>query len=311
MKKIYSFLLLAIIAFSCGDVDNVAVTNPQKQTAPVIGRLDPTKLAKVIIWPGVAQAEKHFYFYPNGLLRKITSASGGLIKGFVYDANKDLVTIQIPQQGNVYSVNFTYDASHRVTSMDGRAVNYDAATNSYSINYTPAPSNMPECMGCYDGLVKHKIELSSEYLATMDLFTYEEYMPGTPLVQYYTHGIYAGYDLNGNMGFTGNWTDPTNATYSHDNKVNPLKAAMLPFGRAMAVYGENAQSRMAWGEYNSTNNVVYNGYGNDPAGQTSSYVIEYNAHNLPKKTIAESYYVGVLESSKVSALYYYQGDVIP
>lgn len=318
MKKIYSLLILVLISVSCSDADDIiSKENPQlRKPGRVINALDPTKLVKVIVWPGIQNAEKHLYFYPNGLLRKITASNENVVKNFVYDANQDLVTINITAQSStsVYSINFTYDDMHRVTSMNGKEVNYDSVSNKYIINYdpTPLPPNDPECPGCYDDLIKHEINLSSEYLATNEYFTYEEYFTiGQPPIQYGNHGIYAGYYSNNNMAFTSNWTDPSGSTYSHDNKVNPLKAAMLPFGRAMAVFGYDRQSRIAEGIFNSANNVIFDSYGNDPVGQTTGYVIEYNANNLPITTTANSYYFGVLESSHIATRYYYQGGPIP
>ncbi|MBS1535767.1 MAG: hypothetical protein JST78_11870 [Bacteroidetes bacterium] len=312
MKKLYAILSFALLFFSCSDTDEFDQNNAAaKQPIRSVTALDPTKLAKVVIWPGIQYAEKHFYFYPNGLIKKITEPNGTLVKDFVYDGNQDLIIMHYNYGGTIYTSTFAYDSSHRVTSINGYPVGYDAVQNRYVISYTPtpAPPDDPECPGCYDDLIEHSINLSDEYLATYDYFTYEEYFPGETPYRYYEHGIYAGYSSAHNMTFNGNWTDPSNGLYSHDQKVNPLKAAMLPLLRALAANGYDSSTRMADPMFHSANNVIYLDTQVDQ--ETEQYVFEFNAYDLPKKSTANSYYHGNFESSHVKALYYYQGDVIP
>jgi hypothetical protein len=47
----------------------------------------------------------------------------------------------------------------------------------------------------------------------------------------------------------------------------------------------------------------------DPESAIFQY--EYNSNDLPVKRTYYSYYFKTLEGSRVDALYYYQGDVIP
>ena len=75
MRKTYPLLLFILIAFSCSESDAILKTNNTiagKQPIKVINALDPTKLAKIIYFPGTAY-ESQWFFYSNGLLKKITN----------------------------------------------------------------------------------------------------------------------------------------------------------------------------------------------------------------------------------------------
>ena len=97
MNKIYSLLLLVLMSYSCSNDDVVSKDNPQqRKPGRVINALDPTKLARVIFYPGTNN-ERRWFFYPNGLLKKIVDANGTLLQTFVYDTNNNWVQFQFAE----------------------------------------------------------------------------------------------------------------------------------------------------------------------------------------------------------------------
>ena len=308
MKKIYALFVLAFITFSCSESDDFSSGALSRQPIKTVTRLDPTKLAKVVFYPGNG-SEKNYYFYPNGLVRKITNGNGTLYQSFTYDAANNLIyTQRISNSAWVesYTYTFTYDANNHITAVNGLAVIYNATTNQYIFQYQPTTSDNPDCPTCYDYVDRTEITLNNDLLITNER-TYYLSSDGN-----YSHGgMYAGYNNNSNMVFVSGWTDPSGPSYQYDNKINPLKAALLPLCRAMTVVrGMSYYERFATGENTSANNVIFNGYGDgDP--ESEEYIIEYNSNELPVKTTRKSYYFQTLELTQVSALYYYQGDVIP
>jgi hypothetical protein len=306
MKKIYPLLFLVLLSFSCSDADDIILKdNPQlRKPGRVINALDPTKLAKVVFYPE-STSEKNYYFYPNGLLRKITNANGSLFQTFTYDSNNNLIYTQRSSTSQSYTYTFTYDGSSHITSVNGDAVAYDSIANQYIFHYPPVFPNDPDCPTCYDYTDRTEITLNNEMLIinerTFFLSSDGNYCYG---------GMFAGYN-NGNMSYVSGATDPSGPSYSYDNKTNPLKFALSPICRALSVArGLNYYGRFATGENNSSNNVIFNGYGEgDP--ESEEFIVEYNANNLPFRTTRKSYYFQTLESTRIFALYYYQGDPIP
>ena len=299
MRKTYPLLLFILIAFSCSESDAILKTNNTiagKQPIKVINALDPTKLAKIIYFPGTAY-ESQWFFYSNGLLKKITKQDGTVVQNFIYDANKNLTfTSHIGSAGNAaISYSFTYDNSNHITSCNGQPVTYDAIANKYIYQYIP--------INDYDYPDNREIILTSDLLITSEVTNYIA-IDGN----YSMGGMSAGY-FNNNMSFVIGYSDPSGPSYQYDEKVNPLKLAMLPICRAMSITSGSYTSRFATGEYNSVNNVVLNGYGpEDP--EKEEYVYEYNSNNIPRSIQQKFYYLNVLESTRLFALYYYQGDVI-
>ena len=309
MKKIYSLLIIVLISFSCSEADDIiSKDNPQlRKPGRIINVLDPTKLAKVVFYPG-SDSEKNYYFYPNGLLRKITNADGTLFQKFIYDSNNNLIYTQRISSSvwvSAYSYAFTYDDSNHITSVNGISVTYDAQANQYVFHYPPVFTDDPECPTCYDYPDRTEITLNNE-MKIINQRTFYHSSDGN----YSYGGIYASYN-NGNMTSVSGYTDPSGPSYLHDNKINPLKPALTPICRALSVARSlSYYERFATGENNSTNNVIFNGYGQgDP--ESEEFIIEYNANNLPFRTTRKSYYFQTLESTRTFALYYYQGDPIP
>jgi hypothetical protein len=297
MRTIYSLLVLVLITFSCSESDDFTqLQNNQKQSPNSILKLDPTKLAKIIYFPG-APYESQWVFYPNGLLKKITKHDGSIVQNFIYDANRNLIfTSHIGSNGNpAISSSFTYDNTNHITSYNGQTVTYDAAANKYIYQYVP--------INDYDYPDSREIILNNDLLITNEVTNYIA-TDGN----YSIFGMSAGY-FNNNMTYVIGPNDPSGPSYLYDTNVNPLKLAMLPICRAMSITNGSYSSRFATGEYNSVNNVILNSYApEDP--EKEEYVYQYN-NNLPTSIIKKFYYLGVLETTSLFALYYYQGDVIP
>ena len=304
MKKIYALLVIIFITFSCSTSDDFTSGGASlRQPVKPVTRLDPTKLARVIFYPGTTY-ERVWFFYPDGLLKKITNPNGTILKDFIYDSHKNLITSHTYSSNGNSTYIFTYDSSNHITSVNGRAVTYNAVTNQYIFQYQPIFSNDPECPTCFDYADRTEITLNSDLLIT-DERTYYHSSDG----DYSYGGMFAGYSDN-NMAYVSGWTDPSGPSYSHDSKINPLKPALIPVCRAMALANGSYSEKFAIGEYNSINNVIRNDYGvGDP--ESEEYIIEYNSNDLPFRTTHKSYYHQTLESIRISALYYYQGDVIP
>jgi hypothetical protein len=292
MKKIYSLLIIVVISYSCSNDDIVSKDNPQqRKPGRVINALDPTKLARVIFDPGTTYEVRHF-FYNNGLVRKLTKADGTVLKDFTYNSNNDMVLMHYYVGNQVYTTTYTYDSAHHVTTIGGFPYTYDAINNRYYDTYTPGPSTPPdpECPTCYSGLISREIRLSNEFLAIRDISISQDF-DGTQTYDFYENGIIAGYSGNNNLSLSGLWDNPSWSHFVHDNKINPLKAAFLPLLRADAAGGGNLFGRKS--EYCSGNNVTAVTYETgDP--ERDEYIIEYNAMNLPKKTIHNSYYFNPL-----------------
>ena len=62
MKKLFCLVVLSFVSFSCSKSD---------ENETELNAIDPTKLVKVIFFPG-ALNERHWNFYDNGLLKEIT-----------------------------------------------------------------------------------------------------------------------------------------------------------------------------------------------------------------------------------------------
>lgn len=105
---------------------------------------------------------------------------------------------------------------------------------------------------------------------------------------------------------------PSSSFFTHDNKTNPLKVALYPICKAYSVrcYFNNTNGLWRDSECNSQNNIIHQHYEfEDP--ERYNYVYEFNALNLPIKRTTLTYQFSTLESTAVTARYYYQGDIIP
>lgn len=303
MRKITWFLMLLLLGISCSEYENNIVVPVASDAAsrpkPQDPKADPMKLTKVIFFPGQT-TEQRLYFYPNGLLKKIVNRFGITTQTFIYDSQNNVTQII-----GVNPSTFTYDSNNYLTSCNGEAVTYDGLANKYIFNYPPIFPNDPECPECYDYMSRREIGLSSERLLTSHTVFF-----ATNIGEYYTQSLQAGYAPNHNMLYINNPSNPSGDSYLHDDKTNPLKAAMLPACRAMAIGSATYPINFNSGEFCSANNVIGNGHGfEDP--ENIVYEITYNANNLPVATISKFYYLGTLESTRAFAQYYYQTDTLP
>ena len=283
MKKLVCLVVLTFFSFSCSKSD---------ENETQVNVIDPTKVVKVIFFPG-ALNERHWNFNDNGLLKEITELDGTILQSFVYDTNNNLVNNTIHDiEYSEYPIinNFTYDSNNYIISYNGQKVTYNALLNSYTIHNKDGFS-----------LINTEITLNDEQLIVNEKENYIEE------VTYSVQGFKAHY-INENMGgYAHNGEGGT--SYKYDNKINPLKQALLPICRAMGIsnFG-NATYKWAIGGYNSSNNVIFDDFDDFDKYE---FIYEYNSNNQPLTCTSKIYSSGVLLRTTLTTFYYYQGDVIP
>jgi YD repeat-containing protein len=295
MKKL--FLLLFLPALFCFASSLMLVSCSSDDVPVNYTNNDPTLLKKVIFNDGQPY-EKHWNFNADGLLKAITQADGTVIQTFTYDASHNLLSTA----GHT----FTYDSSNIITTVDGYPVaySYDAAGGKYTFDYSvPAgedPADFPhrtEIIVNQDLLLLRKRVFFTN--AAGGEFFYE------PEKTFYQ---------NGNLVRALHTDAETEQNYEFDSKVNPLKAALLPVCRAMAlVEGKSIYGNDPWinGSYSSVNNVAHIAYAlEDPESAFVAY--EYNGINRPMTQTHYPVSNGEPDGpGVVTAHYYYQGDIVP
>lgn len=280
MKKLIPFFLLTFIVFSCSDSDDSGVAIPI---------IDTSKLAKVIFDPKTP-SEKHWNFYPNGLLKEITKPDGTILQNFVYDAKNNLLSSSIIAEP-YNSHKFTYNNTNFVAMIDDEKVNYDSTLDAFYTGvlghiYRLTKINTEKLL--IDGKLVH-IEIENGISYESEFYQIS--------VNYLNHNISSYSQYNETCHF-----------FTYDKKTNPLRDATLPICKAFG-FVSNSEGWIN-GHYNSVNNVLTEHYcSEDPESNTYNYT--YNSHNLPNTRTSNYYFRGVFENSKLSAIYYYQGDVIP
>lgn len=298
MNKIYSLLLLVLMSYSCSNDDVVSKDNPQqRKPGRVINALDPTKLARVIFYPGTNN-ERRWFFYPNGLLKKIVDANGTLLQTFVYDTNNNWIKFQLFGANPIFSI-FNYDGNNRVSNSNTNGTNF-------TYNFNPATNSY--VVGAYTRTLNSDNTYGSEWY--LDYYEEEDANGNITYVPYNVYGYFCGYN-NNNQTISGNYDNPSRAYYQHDNKVNPFKTALLPICKIAPLTKTFGISNY-WlnANFNSQNNVTLESYEiEDPESFQFEYV--YNSNNLPISQTRKSYYFNTLETTTLDILYYYQGDPIP
>lgn len=274
MKKFCLLLSFVVISISCSS-DSSEVT------------LDPNLLQRVDFYPGTS-FEKRWLFNPDGLLYEITKADGTLIEEFIYDADNN-VTQNIKYENGLPTENYliTYNSSNKITDINGKQYNYSASQNRYY--YTI-------------GFDDYSCSLNSDFLVTESHLIYDD------TVDVYNTDYYCDYTLsNMNSYRSYSWSSSEiDITYEFDNKINPLKNALLPVFRFKSLI----DTVFFNGSLSSINNIISQAYFSvDPESHTYDYI--YNSINLPLTQTRNDYSNGVFEGSLVSANYYYQGDVLP
>jgi len=290
MKKIFTLIASAILLFSCSSDDSQVVENT---AATSTGIPDFQKLEKVIFMPGGSN-ETVWHFNSDGVLSEIKNRNGVVIQSFTYDSNQNL-TLSV--KGNVMYT-FGYDNNNHMTNFNGQPLTYNVAQNSYTITFASTATD--------DYLASMTINLSADSIILNEDPHYISSEGGG-----YTGPLFGTNYSNGNM--TQYYVTGSNgeSDYRYDTHTNPFKKALLPICRAFSVACFlMPDERFATGEYNSENNVIFNGY--DLEGpEDLEYVYEYNEHNLPVKRTSNAYYLGALEHTYVSAEFEYQPVILP
>lgn len=297
MKNLFVILSFTLVFFSCSESDDFTPNNSSaaKQPIRVIKALDPTKLSKVIFYPGTNR-ERTWYFYTNGLLKKIVHNDGTLIQDFFYDANMNLSSTHFYGDpnfiGNPYNFNFSYDASNHLSLANSTQYTYNSSNNTYSSE-------------------QKTFTLNSDQLFKKESYVYLDYQePDQPPVAYTIYGVNTSYN-NNNLVLHSEYDSPSSTHYLHDSKTNPFREALLPICKTLGLLFFGDQ-HMKWinGMYSSQNNVVKRFYEiEDPESDQFEYV--YNTNNLPISQTRKSYYFNTLETTTLDIKYYYQGDEIP
>lgn len=274
MKKFCFIFSFVVISISCSnDSSNVTA-------------VDPNLLQRVDFYPGTS-FEKRYIFNADGLLTEITKADGTLIEKFVYDADNN-VTQNTKYENGLATENYliTYDSNNKITDINSNHYNYSTSDNRYY--YTI-------------GFDDYSCNLNSEFLVTESHLVYDD------TADVYNTDYYCGYAL-GNMTSYSNssWTADIYTNYEFDNRINPLKNALLPIFRFKSLIDTN----FFYSSLSSVNNITSQAYYSiDPESHTYDYI--YNSISLPQTQTRNDYSNGVFEGSLVSANYYYQGDVLP
>ena len=285
MKNLFCLVLMTFVSFSCSNSDENETTK---------NVIDPTKLKKVIFYPGI-QIEEHWNFYNNGLLKEITKPDETIVQNFTYDSKKRLISSTLFGDNGIDEThNFTYDKNDFVTSVDGEIVNYDSKTNSYYIGDT--------------NQFYRTIVINSEKLLVYSKTAYMDLdvdINNGNSFEVIMDDISIGYSKINNVIYYSRNEGCNSFTY--DNNKNPLRDSTLPICRAFSYIG---YTRWINGLYNSANNPISAKYClEDPESNVHQYT--YNSNNLPLTQTRNDYYLGKFEASYISALYFYQGDVIP
>lgn len=284
MKSLLVALALLALATSCSTESSTPSNTP-----------NPNLLQRVDINLNSLQ-EQRLLFNSDGLLDTITTAGGVLLKTFSYDSQNNLLTHTSYELPTPYTDAFTYDASNHIISVNNEPVTYDAVENKYTIDYA--------FFNTYEYLDKTEVTLNADLM----LLT-EQQLWISADGNFALNGVSSGYVSQNLSGYYDGVAGEGNYTY--DTHSNPLKAALLPICRAMCLTNfRNAHNKWINGMYCSANNMTSNDY--DLEGpEKSVYIYEFNSLSLPTQQTTESYYLGVLEDTRISAKYYYQGDVLP
>ena len=198
MKKFYFIFCFVVISISCSTESSSVSVNPNL-------------LQRVDFYPG-SIFEKRWLFNSDGLLTDITEADGTLIEKFIYDADNNVVQdtkFEVGSPTENYLI--TYDTSNRITVINGKHYNYNPTENRYY--YTI-------------GFDDYSCSLNSEFLVIESHLVYDD------TIDVYNSDYYCGYTI-GNMNSYNNysWNTDIYTHYEFDNKINPLKNALLPIFR--------------------------------------------------------------------------------
>jgi len=284
MKRLFLLLALLALTISCSTDSSTPSTAP-----------NPNLLKRVDINMNTPQ-EQRLLFNSNGLLDTIKNSAGVLLQTFSYDSHNNVITHVNYEGTTPYTDTFTYDSTDHIVSVNNDPVTFDASTNKYTIDYA--------FFNTYEYLDKTEVTVNADLLLVS-----ERQLWFSADGNYSFNGVSSSY-VNNNLG---GYIDNINGEgfYTYDNHNNPLKTALLPICEAMALTNfRNAHKKWIDGMYCSTNTMTSNDYdAGSPEKDVYSYL--FNSNNLPTQQTDEFYYLGVLEGTRISAKYYYQGDVLP
>ena len=274
MKKTIFFLIFAIALGSC---------NRDNSSSSTYAHL----LQRVDFYPGTI-SEKRWLFNADGLLKLITKANGTLVEKFTYDTNNNVIQNIKYENGLPVETNLiTYNLSNKITVINGINYNYSASENRY---YYSIGFNDYNCI------------LNSDFLVIESHLIYN----GTAEINH--TDFYCEYILNNMISYNNLsiMVGEISTHYEFDNKINPLKNALLPVFRFKSLI----DTEFFYGSFSSANNITSQYYFlTDSESHTYNYA--YNSNNLPQIQTINNYSGGVFENSSVSAKYYYQGDALP
>jgi hypothetical protein len=278
MKK-FCLLLITICALSSCTSDSTSNNEP-----------NPNLLQRVDFYPGTPN-ERRWIFNSDGLLDEITKADGTVIQDFTYDSDDRLTSSTLFNDSGINETHtFTYDNNDFVASVDGVSLNFSPSLNAYYTGDLNQYYEMTE-INSEKLLVYSKKALIEE----VEVGQFEESVWFKLIVSYTNNnilGFYPGEHCN---------------YLTYDDKTNPLRNATLTICRAFSFVQE---SRWPSDYCISANNVLTHEYcSEDPESEVFHYT--YNANDLPEEQVQDSFYLGTFESTRVSAKYYYQGDVLP
>lgn len=299
MKKLLLILPIFLFCFSCSDSENdlLLPTSNDSRPGPVDTRIDRTKLARVKFYPGTTH-ERIWYFYPNGLLKKIVNPDGTIIQDFFYDSRQNLTLTNFYGDtyftGSPYIAKFKYDSANHIVAINELPVAYNAVANRYDFNID---------FFSYQVHLKSDLSFFAEYLMLYD--TDDE---GNPFLSAFG-GSQIIYSDIGNVSILSQINDPSYEHHLYDNHVNPLKAATDPLRKSLSIINFGAvRLKYLLSEYASQNNQTRVFYDWEEADNDHDINYDYNVRGLPVTRRIENPQTHVFS---VDALYYYQGDVIP
>jgi len=262
-----------------------------------IGIAQSQPLIKIIFYPETPH-EQHYNFNTQGYLSDIRKSDGTMEQEFVYDVNNNLIeSIRYNSAGLPTSFTITYDANNRMTQAGTMVLTYDPSFTRYI--YDPEYTNEYEYLDYthYDLTEEGLLNSQKSYFVAVDV---ENYMD-QPYQCYYNNGNLIRLALD-NFNHSRRW--------EYVYFTNPLKNAMLPILKTMGIVDNSYSSAYLRPDFCSSQLVSSVRYElEDP--ESSQFIYQFNANNLPIKKSERMYYFNTLEMVRTAALYYYAGDEIP
>ncbi len=314
MKKSILLLLLSLFLFSCSKEERI---DP-----------NPKSLQRVITNPGEPE-QKQFYFNALGLLEKIVDAKGMVIQTFEYNWKNQLIktTYQInegyPSTTKTIQDVFAYNIFGLIEFVNGERVNFDATTNTYTFE-SKNQGGFYEYIGIGDQgilnwfpITKTTVQADNEGLFEKkhQVFTNELY--GTfSSIELDIYGIYFKV-LKANVINPADYNPfkevlkPLFPYLAFSRKSNTIDENLKGYNFKNITTFENKPSDLKDLFFDLTSESGHRYYYEPEDPERWRFIYEYNQNNLPTKQIREDYYFKDLEGSRTTALYYYQGDIIP